>query len=170
MTTQIFTRIALTAAATLTATGVITAQPLAAHAGTFTVGGSQYDITTVTGTFLTFESLLSNTAKAPWWGRRDLAEEFASVVGDDLGFPNDAFFGPYFAFGEDDLFGGSVFSMVHVNAPNNLQFTGHGQNAERTWAVVVSATPVPSPALLPGLCGFGIAVYRKRKLASFTEA
>lgn len=49
------------------------------------------------------------------------------------------------------LFGGEVFSSGR-------------------WSVGPSATPIPTPALLPGLLGMGIAQWRKRNLAQSSEA
>jgi len=58
---------------------------------------------------------------------------------------------------------------------SSVQFTSGGflssvnfDNA--TFATPKAATPIPTPALLPGLVGMGIAAYRKRKLASSTSA
>jgi hypothetical protein len=164
MTTQIFARLALTAATTLAATAVLTAQPQSAHAANFTVGGTQYDITTVTGTFDDLSSTLTNPATAPWWGNRDLAFNFASEVGLGLGINNYGFGGPIFAWKGNRAVSGflaaadGVLSDVVCNTCEKYVYA----------TATAKATPVPTPALLPGFLGMGIAAYRKRKLASST--
>jgi hypothetical protein len=145
------------------ATAVLTAQPQAAQAAIFTVGGTQYDITTVTGTFNDLSSTLTNPATAPWWGNANLARSFAFKVELRLGIKTYGFGGPIFAWKEDRAVfgsfaasGGEVLVDVFCNT------------CEQYVYATATATPVPTPALLPGLVGMGIAAYRKRKLASST--
>lgn len=68
---------------------------------TVTVGGEQYDITTVTGTFDDNMALLESM---PWWGDATLAQEIANAVMDDIGTPNnDGTSGPLFAYDDDAI-------------------------------------------------------------------
>ena len=62
----------------------------------------------------------------------------------------------------------SNFSLI------NLQTSGGSfsptVNVSGTFANLTEVTPVPTPALLPGLLGMGLATLRKRKLASSSQA
>jgi hypothetical protein len=218
MTTQIFARLALTAATTLVATAVLTAQPQAAHAAIFTVGGTQYDITTVTGTFDNLSSTLTNPATAPWWGNSGLAKSFAEAVFAGLGTPNNDSLqqllygysvqprrtGPVFVYEEvhetflaaqsrdlllkgwgymegkglverpcctvaDEIYKGvyAVTLSGFISYERWAGVSGGSGSSYRSYTYA-TATPVPTPALLPGLVGIGIAAYRKRRLASST--
>lgn len=74
---------------------------LSSHAAVYVVYGVEYDITTVTTTWLASRSHL---ATQPWWGSSQAAIDFATAVGTSLGGqlpgsfvnPND---GPFFAYG-----------------------------------------------------------------------
>lgn len=72
-------------------------------------------------------------------------------------------------FNYDPFSGGNSLSPVKFSG----NFTG-GSNVLTQWAgvrprglkayeIALSSTPIPSPALLPGLVGLGMGVYRKRK-------
>lgn len=173
MTFKLLTRLALTATtATLAATSVVlTALPEAAGAATVTrtINGTSYDISTVTGSFNNLQSTLTDT---PWWNNRDLAGQFAAEVGVDLGDPNFRR-GPFFAY---DTAGVEVrfrtWGFPGGFLPGGGLLDGLGAVGENTFAVATptAATPIPTPALLPGVVGLGIATYRKRKLASSTTA
>jgi hypothetical protein len=185
MTTQVFTRFALSAITTLAATSLWTALPEAAQALTVTrtINGTSYDITTVTGTFNDLQSTLTNSATVPWWGKQSLAFDFTQAVADSLEFPNFAGrFGSFFAYWSGGI--GSV-SPTLISSYNwtNPSFFGAGAvgesffdslnqgDAVKTFAIATAvATPVPTPALLPGLVGMGIAAYRKHKQASSITA
>ncbi|MBD2667306.1 hypothetical protein [Richelia sinica] len=69
-----------------------------AKAAIFTVNGTDYDLTTKTGSF---NSLSSELTQQPWWGNFSLAIDFAAVVAGTLGLPNDTSLGgagPLFAY------------------------------------------------------------------------
>jgi len=66
-----------------------------AQAAIFTVNGTNYDITTKTGTY---SSLSSQLALNPWWGNASLASTFSNKVGNFFGQPNEFLFAPYFAY------------------------------------------------------------------------
>lgn len=87
------------AGATLASSAVMfTAKP--AQAATFTVNGTDYDITTVTGSY---NSLTTQLQATPWWGNSLLAEALANEVWDSLGYTS--------------LGGGPVFASVGTDYP-----------------------------------------------------
>lgn len=177
MTTQIFTRLAMTATTTLVAAGVVTALPEAAHAAT--VSTTYGDITTITGTYLELSSQLE---AQPWYQELLDANQIATEVG--VGFnvtPNQSGnfeFGPFFA--TRLIGGGSVASVQTLRgkslttgiAPNDVVGFSVADNVKYTWAVQATSvpTPIPTPALLPGLIGMGVAALRKRKQEAEAEA
>jgi len=193
MRTKSLSRLALTAAATLVATAAVTALPEAAHALTVTktINGTSYDITTLTGRFDANQTTLTST---PWWGDSNLAQAFAGAVEDSLGLPQGPFAavggsryqGPYFAYAAQPgvrprpatFSAWAYFSgadcVLYPPGPATCS-AGSTQTLTTTFATAMlsssgGATPVPTPALLPGLVGMGIAAYRKRKLASSANA
>ncbi len=172
MTTQILTRLALTAATTLAATSVVTALPEAAHALTVTrtINGTAYDIATIEGTFNDLQSTLTNTATAPWWDDFWLTRDFVSAVGDSLGLPNgDNEGGPYFAYVESE-YANRAFGHYFRSTTSNVVAWGGGSDEIFTYATATETTPVPTPALLPGLVGMGVAALRKRKQETEAKA
>jgi hypothetical protein len=86
---------------TLTASVMFAAKP--AEAAIFNVGGTNYDITTVQGTYNDISSQINAT---PWWGSRTKAVEFASAVYHGLGLQLDGQLvsAPLFAY---DLWSGT---------------------------------------------------------------
>jgi hypothetical protein len=193
--------LAMTAATALTATTVVTTHPQVAQAAclsasscqvTITNGGTAngtYDITTISSTFNDSASILSSE---PWFGNLGLALEFASVVGDGLGFPNtlQALVGgiptqlesaPYFAYflGIDPdspvgLFGFST--LTDVNERGIFQFLGSPVDQPFVFASATRVESVPEPhetagLLASGFLGLGFAsIRRKRHLASSIKA
>lgn len=115
-----------------------------AEAALFTVGGTQYEITTVTGSFDSLESTLMNQV---WWNNQTLAVDFASVVEDDLGLPGttlatpDNDLGPFFAY--TSTFAG-VWNNTAQTAGNTTFFF---QSSVPTFAIatVVEPESVPEP-------------------------
>lgn len=122
-----------------------------AQAVTVTVGGVDYEIETVFGTF---NGLAASLEAQPWYLDDnggyvgDLANDFALAVGDDLGSPNGTNRGPYFAF------------FYETSATYNFRtFTGGVTSSglfdldeEFTFARVADSTPIgaiPLPAGLP---------------------
>jgi hypothetical protein len=82
-----------------------------------------------------------------------------------------------FAVGRPGAAGGTITSALFTITRSGLtassfagqtigvryQATGANGNGSSKLAGTVSATPVPTPALLPGLIGMGVAALRKRK-------
>lgn len=113
-----------------------------------TVGGTQYDVTTVTGTFASLASQLEST---PWWNDATNATSFANAVGSQLGFPNAVFgdvsnSGPWFAYGIQSNHVNTLFEHS-FNGSTNLAPVTNSLSLSGTYAVIAAA-PVPEPATL----------------------
>ena len=170
------TATALTLTATAATSVAIAAAPAQALVISTSIG--QYDVTTVTGSWNTLQNQLRTQ---PWFtgdlnpatpdNDSALAVEFAGLINDDLGLPNLASFAPFFAFGTNTPITGS-------STPNDVGYGVYSQffplgtagligssllDTPFTWAVATPVTAIPTPALLPGLIGMGVAVLRKRK-------
>jgi hypothetical protein len=124
---------------------------------TVTVNGTQYDITTVTGTFTDNMAQLEST---PWWDNESLAQEIAAAVMDDIGTPNDngeIAGGPLFAWNDDAIDAFIWFQgIVYPTSPSESVSLSYG---------VGSAVNAPEPGslsmLLVGLFGVGLFVVLK---------
>jgi hypothetical protein len=80
-----------------------------AQAVVVTVDGQQWNVTTFTGTYNDNASKFNTSANSgvmPWWGSLVVAGQFATAVGDKLGFP------PGQAFGTGPYFGASVIDAI----------------------------------------------------------
>ena len=92
-------RLALSTAAALAA---ISLSPGSAQAYVVTVGGTQYDVTTFTGSYDDDPSQFAtpaNNGVMPWWGDSSAATAFATALGGSLGYPNNNnSSSPYFAW------------------------------------------------------------------------
>lgn len=139
-----------------------------AEAVVVTVGDTNYDISTVDGTFNDLESQLTAT---PWFGNQTLAGDIADAVGDSFGTVNVVSSGlptaPLFAFAQDNqpFFPVSVaafspaFNFTISNGarvPNNQTFTFATTTG--------TATPVPEPLTIFGTVvalGFGAKFKQK---------
>ncbi|ACK70502.1 hypothetical protein PCC7424_2075 [Gloeothece citriformis PCC 7424] len=170
---------------TLTVLGASVLSSQEADAAIFTVNGTQYDITTVTGSFNQLQSQLESQV---WWGNTTLAMDFASTVGSSLGKPNLLglnLVSPLFAYNtilqsiplrpsvrqtlavgavEQELLGSTV---TLVNTYPSLS-----SSISYTWAIAteVPEEPVPEPLTILGVStvvGFGAAF--KRKTQSKTQ-
>lgn len=161
---------AATLAATFAATTFLAAAISPAQAMSFqtTVGGIDYDITTREGTFNALRPELEESA---FFGDFQLADDLASELGVEFGSPNFGFLGPLFIYESREVgFGGFYRSVDTIN--NNIRNDFWPEFQEATFAFATSTTEpeqVPTPALLPGLLGVGVAALRKRK-ASLAES
>jgi hypothetical protein len=59
------------------------------------VGGQNYDVKTVFGTFAANQTLLESQQ---WWNDSTLAEDFAAAINSQLGSGNAGIWGPFFAY------------------------------------------------------------------------
>ena len=154
-------QVALGAAAALAA---ISLSPGSAQAFVVNVGGVQYDVTTFTGSYndnTNKFALAPAPGAMPWWGSTSLAQQFATAVDVNLGFPNGTV-GPLFGYTLFDFGSGmSVTSCAQIQGSS----TGCASNSpslSQTWAQATAlSTPVPGP--LP-LLGAGAAFGFSRKL------
>lgn len=133
-----------------------------AEAAIFTVGGQQYDVTTIEGTYNDNAALLNSQV---WWGDSALALQFAEAVEDALGTTNPPGSGtgegPYFAFLAQAPFV-AVANWDLTPPPPGSEFDLDSPLVDET-AVFGVAQAVPTPALLPAILGMGAGIVRKRK-------
>ncbi len=133
-----------------------------------TVGGLQYDVTTFTGSYN------GNTSKfaqppapgvMPWWGGLNLANQFATAVGNGFGIVRHLQgFGPFFDYSFSGP--GAVFAEVFIPGPN-IVLSGQSFSAGDSSSVWAQATPVTQDVSVPGplpLFGAGAAFGFSRKL------
>jgi hypothetical protein len=126
-------------------------------AATFTVGGDEFDITTIFRSFNDNQALLEAQI---WWGGAIIASDFASVVGDLFGPIDPSFNGPHFAISEEPLlvFGELVVKVVVFNGLGEVEQSNRVTTNNRTYAVAspISAVPLPTGGLLllSGVAGF----------------
>jgi hypothetical protein len=157
-------KVAMTAAA-VTVTSMAFASVAEATQFTINYQGDDrtFDIYTVNDNRTDIIDLLEGS---PWWGDQNLAEALAEEVGALLGL-DPVTGGPYFVYNiessivwfsqywNDPYEGGEmVMTGGFWDGNNNPEFYAHGSE--------VLPTPIPTPALLPGLLGMGVAAWRKR--------
>jgi|GEM_PF-4028267 len=150
---------------------MLTGLSSSANAVLITLGGTDYEITTTTGSYSDNASLLQSQ---PWWtGGRDVtdADSAATQVGDQLGLPNDfglpvGFTGPLFAtFEYFTGVGGTSYSPVTNSSWGAANRDG---DAAITFAIVGEdgdSRKVPSggaTGLMLGTALFGLAALRRR--------
>jgi hypothetical protein len=111
---------------------------------TISIGGTDYDVTLLSGTWLEHEAQLMLT---PWWGLGGIALD-AAVASDDLAVPAST----YFAYDTMTIAGterplsrmtqgGTIFSGAMLSLPT----------ADRSWAYApleVAAVPIPAAGWL----------------------
>jgi hypothetical protein len=150
-------------------------------AATFTVGGNDFDITTISGTFTDLQGQLESQL---WWGDDYLARQFATAVSTQLGTADATDnYGPLFVHGRGQR---SLHTWAwyfpHVYGGSRLASVGGPLSTDRNFAVCVSCSsppptvpnpdppsPVPLPAggllLLSGLAGVAALKRRKKRTA-----
>lgn len=145
--------------------------PLTGHAVTVSIGGTNYDIVTLVGTYGTFQGKFNNT-DMPWFGSQVLAESFAVAVGPSLDQPNINWFSdsPLFAF--DDTYIDSPGTSFETRWIFSMQYTGDSSFPARfnentqtdTMSYAVVAPEPSSGALL--LLGSGLLLWFRKRAAN----
>ncbi|MEA5576932.1 hypothetical protein [Anabaena sp. UHCC 0451] len=109
-----------------------------AQALVFNVGGTDYEVTTQTGTFLDLSTTLQQN---PWWGNGAIASD-AAIGSSSLGV-NEFFQGPIFAYSVFDQ--GSAVAGYYENTFGGVAIGDIGVLAAdvQVYAVATAATPVP---------------------------
>jgi hypothetical protein len=115
---------------------------MAVNAATVTVGGTDYDVSTVSGTY----NDLSATLQAQiWWDDAGLADEFAAATGGLEGYPNGCcggVIGPLFAF-QDSSGVVELYAMLLGQGGALLGDIGFGESSVYAVAAV-SQVPLDS--------------------------
>ncbi|NEZ62562.1 PTPA-CTERM sorting domain-containing protein [Leptolyngbyaceae cyanobacterium CCMR0082] len=152
---------------------VLAAAPVSALS--ITAEDSIYELTLEETTFDDLRAREDFENLVPWFGDEDLAQAVAAAAGEafadgnnELGVP-DGFFGPSFAFDVD--INGSIDFTTYINNERRLVEAGKINSDSDTFYAVINlevspdgAADVPTPALLPGLMGMGLAAMRRRNL------
>ena len=125
-----------------------------------TVGGQDYRVDTITGTFDDNAALLQSQV---WWSDYVLSREFAQTVGGALGYPiYDGVYSPGFAnsyytsSGGDPTVGGWTTYFGH----GGIVGFGRLASEEHTFAVA-TLVPIPAAVWLFGSALAGLALRRK---------
>jgi hypothetical protein len=158
-------QLALGAAVALAA---ISLSPGSARAFNVIVGGTQYDVTTFTGSYNDNTSNFATAANSgvmPWWVKSNTAREFGNAVAGGLGGLNlDNRFGPAFAY----LAGGGVVNLIILdNVHSSFLFNTNSPQTDTaiTCANVAPASSAPVPLTLFGAAAaFGFS-RKQSKLA-----
>ena len=141
---------------------------------TVKVGGTTYDITTLTGTFSDNSATLEGT---PWFGNSALAESLAAAVGASFGTPQNTLefgqnYGPLFAYELVD--GGvtgvntAVFDIPDGSTSGSVSGLDWYPNISAIWAtgsvVPPAATPEPGTLslMIAAMLGLGLLVGIRR--------
>ena len=137
-----------------------------AQASTFTYNGTNYDITTVTGSYGSLSSQLSST---PWYNDFNLASGLLGVVKTSLGTPNTGDLdteSPYFVSLYTFSPGNTFPLALSYSTGGTTSSSGVSPGMSGTFAVGSVASAVPEPLTILGAvtaAGFGAGF--KRKLA-----
>lgn len=137
-----------------------------------TVGGTTYDITTLTGTFDANEATLEGT---PWYGNGPLAQSIAAAVGTAFGTPQNNLefgqnYGPFFGYQFIPGFGvnSAVFDIPDGSTSGSVTGIGWYDYISVTWATgsVVPPATTPEPGTLSltiaAMLGLGLLAGMKR--------
>ena len=133
-----------------------------AEAAIFTVGGTNYDVTTVTGSYNSLKSQLEAT---PWWGNSTLAADLATAATSAGSWNNDnGGMGAFFAF---NTFWDAYTANAEGGGALGADFANSNYLVQMENADIVYAAPaaVPEPLTILGsitAAGFGVAFKRKK--------
>ncbi len=130
-----FKRLLVTTALVL---GVISS-PVSAQTYSANVNGTNYDFSTITGSFSDTPGLQATLQSQAWWGNSTLADTFASAVGGNLGTPNYGN-GAYFAYAIYDAGGyNNISTSVFTGSSLYNCGTGDCPNASGDYSTVTYA-------------------------------
>lgn len=146
-----------------------------------TVDGSTYDVIVETTNFDDLRGRDEFDNLLPWFNNEPLARSIATAAGlahyegvpGNLGRPHEGgFTGPLFAFGAADSVLWTSYQGNDLRTDGTVTLVAAGAfspNNDAPYAIVdleQAPDPIPTPALLPGLVGMGLAAMRKRNQAS----
>ena len=120
-----------------------------AQAVVVNVGGQNWNVTTFQGSYDANSAKFATPpapGRMPWWGSTALARQFAAVVMDAFGFPNEDTVGPL--FGHGFATSGTTVATCNIETPNSTSRCGSNWgplNATYTWAQADLVPPVPGP-------------------------
>lgn len=148
---------------------------------TVTVDGTEYFVTTITGTFT---DNMAELESAPWWNNQTLAQEIATAVMDDIGTPNEfngqEGGGPVFAWDDDavngfEWFQGTVNPTSSSESASLTYACGCTVGSETTGACAgkscePTVAPEPSSLALFPLGFAALLLMRRRMLRSRSVA
>lgn len=150
---------------------LLTCVAVHANAATIDTSVGQFDISTVTGSFSENQGLLESQV---WWGSQTLADEFATLTGNALGYPNlNGTWSPLFAYATVESATGPDgvrFRLVtdtsfpnDVGSLHSVELSALG-GTTISWAVATpSAVPIPAAAWLFGSAILGLIAFQRRK-------
>lgn len=145
------------------------ASPAQALVVNVNVGGTSYDVTTVTGRFTDLQTQLQSQV---WWQNQNLATNFANAVGSSYGLINYyGYGGPFFAYSTEQNFatlGSNNRAFVDFGSGGSVQTIFWDVNDSAVYAIATQATPVPfnisGGATIPTVGSlFALALMRKAK-------
>jgi len=134
---------------------------LQANATLIETSVGELEITTVNGSFLNLESILTSQL---WWGDSDLAIEIAGIVMTDLSEPGQM--APYFAYGvpfiaPDDFIAARWISGFDIVFPIDQE----RQATDGLTFAVVAPLSIDEPPLFGALCiGLGAIAFARKRL------
>ena len=131
------------------------------HAVLVDVGGTQYDIITIDGTF---NALQTNIESQPWWGDINIARDAAFAVNTSLGTNSvNTDFGPLFAYGKPFESVAAVAWLFVDPLDIDTDAFAVDPTQSVTWAVVAPEVPIPAAVWLFGSGLLGLVGIARRK-------
>lgn len=101
-----------------------------------TVNNTNYNLTSVDGTFFALQSTLQSQS---WWGNTTLADALATALGTNITTTNIAILGPRFATSYTGGNSVSASFIVNNNLQSNVSITNPQNNASYTWAILAGS-------------------------------
>jgi hypothetical protein len=146
-----------------------------AQAVVVNVNGQNWNVTTFQGSYNANSAKFATPpapGRMPWWGSESLARQFATVVKDAFGFPNEDTVGPL--FGHRFATGGTTVATCITETPNSTSRCGSNWgtlNATFTWAQADLVPPVPGPLPVFGAAAaFGFSRKLRQRIKAGTNS